>query len=79
MSESPRKYATQEDLFELWWLLRDNLLEGLKHSPKASFLEVARGFLRDNNVASRGMGPREMQDAMEALSLPFDPNSDKEH
>lgn len=67
--------ASKERLYQLHACLLDALLDGFggAKAPKASFLMVARSFLRDNGI-SKGdkVGAQEMQSALEGLkSLPF--------
>jgi hypothetical protein len=82
MSEQNRpRYATHEDLYDLWFQLRDSLVEGMAAtpSPRASFLDVVRAFLRDNGISAQGMTKQDMAAAMQDLSLPFGPPPDSEH
>ena len=67
--------ASHDDLWQLWWLLRDALVEYLKTTPperrRASMLEVVRAFLHDNNVSATTLSASESLEALEALEAPF--------
>lgn len=86
MSES--KAATQEQLWELWQAVLDELMRYFKETPqgksKAAYLAVAVRFLEANRIALDASELRDVRKSLSelrGLSLPFstNPPSDKEH
>jgi len=73
--------ADQEQLKSLWFALRDTMIDQLKaeDTPKASFLNVVRQFLRDNGVTLDSIGdPIAMRAALEKMTEDLPTYDDEE-
>ena len=70
--------AADAALWQLWQRLLDTLLQYFESTPpeqrRASMLDIARSFLRDNGVNAQGAGSGEVKQSLQQLrdmKLPF--------
>lgn len=78
----PRKITPQvrqERLWQLFDALTSRFIKELRDTPvgelRASFMSVARQFLKDNDITTQGRAGaalRQVQELREAMALPFD-------